>query len=155
MKTKITTMLLAIVVIILNSGCGATSKVFEVNYQTESSNTGKIILQPTVSTPSWSTYVTVNNTQVIYPLMTQDKDVAQVVINNVPNGDYKIQYCAYSRAYKEPLDAEIEVKMEKNKQISKIVTVPTPSNGWWSMETAQYIVYSVPLILFYMYSTPH
>jgi hypothetical protein len=100
------------------------SKHIYVNYQTETANTGKVVLKP--SKPTEKTYVTINDN-----LIVDKKNVKSVTINNVPSGDYVIHYTSENGWYKEKLNAEIPVKMENSREITKLVEVPPYSAGYW------------------------
>jgi hypothetical protein len=100
------------------------SKHIYVNYQTESANTGKVVLKPTNATST--TYVTINDN-----LIVDRKNVKSVTINNIPNGDYSIRYTSDNSFYKNKLDAKIPLKMENSKEITKLVQVPPYSTGYW------------------------
>ncbi len=100
------------------------SKHIYVNFQTESANTGKVIIRP--SKPTQNTFVTINEN-----LIVNKKNVKSVTINNVPNGDHKINYTSENGWYKEKLNGEITIKMENGKEITKLVQVPPYSNGYW------------------------
>jgi uncharacterized protein YcfL len=82
------------------------SKHIYVNYQTESANTGKVVLKP--SKPTERTFVTINDN-----LIVDKKNVKSVTINNVPDGDFNIHYTSDNIWYKDKLDVQIPLKMEK------------------------------------------
>ena len=113
--------ILAGIVILIFSSC---SKHIYVNYQPESANTGKVVLKPSKSTEA--TYVTINDN-----LIVDKKNVKSVTIKNVPNGDYNIHYISDNSWHKDKLDAQILVKMEGGKEITKLVAVPPYSTGYW------------------------
>ena len=100
------------------------SKHIYVNYQSDSTNTGKVVLKP--STQTEKTFVTINDN-----LLVDKKNVKSVTINNVPNGEYVIHYTSESGWYTEKLNAQIPVKMENSKEITKLVEVPPYSAGYW------------------------
>tara|TARA_B110000971_G_C19615269_1_gene322222 strand:+ start:65 stop:472 length:408 start_codon:yes stop_codon:yes gene_type:complete len=114
------------------------SKHIYVNYQTESANTGKVVLKP--SKPTDKTYVTINDN-----LIVDRKNVKSVTINNVPNGDYNIHYTSDNSWYKDKLDAKIPLKMENGKETTKLVEVPPYSTGYWIYMSAAAIL---PWVLF-------
>lgn len=109
------------------------SKDIYVNFQTESSNTGKIVLRPSKSTDK--TFVTINDN-----LIVNKKNVKSVTINNVPYGNYIINYTSENGWYKEKLNAEIPIKIENNKEITKLVEVPPYSTGYWVYVTGTAIL---------------
>jgi len=95
-----------------------------VNFQTESANTGKVILKPNKATRN--TYVTVNDKLIV------DKEyVKSVTISNIPSGDYNIHYTSDNSLYKDNIDAEIPIEMENGKEVTKLVAVPPYSTGYW------------------------
>ncbi len=100
------------------------AKHIYVNYQTETSNTGKIVIKP--SKPTEKTFVTINDN-----LIVDRKFVQSVTINNVPSGDYKVHFTSENGWYKEKLNAEIQVEMENSKEVTKLVEVPPYSAGYW------------------------
>ena len=114
------------------------SKHIYVNYQTESANTGKVVLKP--SKPTEKTYVTINDN-----LIVDRKNVKSVTINNVPNGDYNIHYTSDNSWYKDKLDTKIPLKMENRKEMTKLVEVPPYSTGYWIYMSAAAIL---PWVLF-------
>jgi len=106
---------------LLFSSC---AKSLYVNYQTDSTNTGTIVLKPTK--PTIKTFVTINDNLII-----EKKRVKSVTINNIPNGKYNIHYTSDNRWYKEKLDTAESIKMESGKTITKLVEVPPYSNGYY------------------------
>lgn len=109
------------------------SKHIYVNYQTETANTGKVVLKP--SKPTGNTYVTINDN-----LIVDKKNVKSVTIRNVPNGDYVIHYTSENGWYKEKLNAEIPLKMENGREITKLVEVPPYSAGYWVYVTGMAVL---------------
>ncbi len=107
--------------ILVFSSC---SKHIYINYQSESANTGKIVLKP--NQPTGRTFVTINDN-----LVVDKKNVKSVTIKNVPNGVYNIHYTSDNTWYKEKLDVQIPVKIESEKEITKLVEVPPYSTGYW------------------------
>ncbi len=85
-----TTSLVYFTAIFMFTSC---SKDIYVNFQTESSNTGKIVLRPSKSTDK--TFVTINDN-----LIVNKKNVKSVTINNVPYGNYIINYTSENGWYK-------------------------------------------------------
>jgi uncharacterized protein YcfL len=100
------------------------SKHIYVNYQTESANTGKVVLKP--SKPTERTFVTINDN-----LIVDKKNVKSVTINNVPDGNFNIHYTSDNSWYKDKLDVQIPLKMENGKEMTKLVEVPPYSTGYW------------------------
>ena len=107
---------------LLFSSC---SQRLYVDYQQDSTNTGKVILKP--SKPTAGTSVTINDR-----LIVDNKSVKSVTINNIPIGKYSIAYMTpESMLYKEKLDAQISVEMDSSREITKFVEVPPYSTGFW------------------------
>jgi uncharacterized protein YcfL len=100
------------------------SKHIYVNYQTDSANTGKVVLKPSKSTER--TFVTINDN-----LIVDKKNVKSVTINNVPDGDFNIHYTSDNIWYKDKLDVQIPLKMENGKEMTKLVGVPPYSTDYW------------------------
>ena len=113
------------------------SRKIVVNYQTEKANTGTISLKPVK--PTTKTFVTINDN-----LIVEKKNVKSVKILNVPNGEYKIHYSSDNSWYKNKLDSNIVVKMEGNKEVTKIVEVPPFSTGYWIYITG---CVAIPIII--------
>lgn len=100
------------------------AKHITVNYQTDSTNTGNVVLK--VSRPTQNTYVTLND-----QLMIDKKNVKSLTVKNVPNGEYNLHYVSESSRYKEKLDAQMPITMVGGKEVTKLVEVPPYSNGYW------------------------
>lgn len=100
------------------------AKHITVNYQTDSTNTGNVVLK--VSRPTQNTYVTLND-----QLMVDKKNVKSLTVKNVPNGEYNLHYVSESSRYKEKLDAQMPITMVGGKEVTKLVEVPPYSNGYW------------------------
>ena len=100
------------------------AKHITVNYQTDSTNTGNVVLK--VSRPTQNTYVTLND-----QLMVDKKNVKSLTVKNVPNGEYNLHYVSESSRFKEKLDMQIPVKTEAGKEVTKLIEVPPYSNGYW------------------------
>ncbi len=100
------------------------AKHLYVNYQTDISNTGKIIIKP--SKPTSRTFITVNDN-----LIVEKKHLKSLTIKNVPSGEYGIHYTSESGMYKEKLDTQIQIKMENGKEITKLAEVPPYGTGYW------------------------
>jgi hypothetical protein len=111
----------AILIITLFSSC---SRELFVNYQTETANTGKIIIKPNKSTSK--TNVTIND-----KLIVDGKKLKKLTINNVPEGDYKIHYSSDSHIYKTKIDTVISIQIKGGKEITKLVTIPPYSTGFY------------------------
>lgn len=115
-----------------------------VTYQSESTNTGKVVLKPSNSTDR--TMVTIND-----HLVVDRKFVKSVTILNVPNGEHVIHYTADNSIYKTPLKAEFPIKMENGKSMTKLVEVPPYSTGYWVLTTA---VVLLPWMFFFVPENP-
>ena len=104
-----------------------------ISYQTESANTGKVVLKPSGSTSG--TYLTIND-----KLIVDDKNVKSITVSNVPDGDYNFHYTSQNNWYKYKLDTKIPVKMEMGKEVTKLVEVPPYSTGYWFYVTGMAIL---------------
>lgn len=112
------------------------AKHLYVDYQNETINTGKLVLKP--SKPTQRTYVTINDSLVV------DKKFAKsITLNNVPQGAHVVNYTSENGWYKEKLNAEISIKMESGREITKLVEVPPYSTGYWIYVTASAILPSL------------
>ena len=118
---KRTKLLLFAIGLLFFTSCG---KDLYVSYQTENSNTGKIVLKPIKPTPK--TYITINDS-----LIVDRKHVKSVTINNVPEGEYQIHYLSDNNEYKVKLDSLIKVNMKDQNKITKIIEVPPYSTSYW------------------------
>ncbi len=112
---------------------GSCAKQIYVNYQTESVNTGEIVLKPTKKTSR--TYVTINDN-----LIVDKKNVKSVTIRNVPEGKYDINYTSDNSWYKDKLDFKDSVKVEKGSKKAKLIEVPPYSTGYWIYQGVVYAV---------------
>ncbi len=109
------------------------AKHLYVDYHDESENTGKVVLKP--SKPTQRTFVTINDSLVV------DKKFAKsVTLENVPEGDYVVNYTSENGWYKEKLNAEISVSMESGREKTKLVEVPPYSTGYWVYVTASAVL---------------
>jgi len=109
------------------------AKHIYVDYQNETANTGKVVIKP--SKPTQRTYVTINDS-----LVVDKKFVKSVTINNVPNGNFVVNYTSENGWYKEKLNAEIPLIMESGREITKLIEVPPYSTGYWIYLTASAIL---------------
>lgn len=129
MKNSAKTGLLLVICVLLLTSC---AKHIIVSYQTESANTGTIKLQPVK--PTDKTFVTIDDN-----LIVNKKAVKSVTITNVPNGtDYSLQYSSDNGWYKYKLDTTVVVKMDKGKEVTKIVEVPPYSTGYYIYQGVVY-----------------
>ena len=118
------------IVLILFSSC---ARNIYADYQTESQNTGTIVVKPSKSTEK--TFVTINDN-----LIVDKKNVKSVTLNNVPKGSYNIHYTSESGWYKETINDNIKVDMTEGKKVTKIVEIPPYSTGYWIYNAAIYTV---------------
>jgi hypothetical protein len=107
--------------LLVMSSC--TKHIF-VNYQTDSSGTGKVVLKP--SKPTTKTLVTIND-----KLIVDMKNAKSVTINNLPIGEYSIHYTSDNSWYKDKLDVKIPLKVEEGSDKTMLVEVPPFSTGYW------------------------
>lgn len=113
------------------------AKNIHVFYQTESTNTGSIMLIPT--RPTEKAYVTINDN-----LIVDKKNVKSVMIENVPEGNYSVHYTSDNSWYKDKLDSHIDLEMVGNHEMTKLIEVPPYSTGYWVFVTA---ITLLPLII--------
>ena len=130
-------MMVFCVAIIFLSSC---SQDIFVNYQSESENTGIIIIKP--SAPTSSTYVTIGDS-----LIVEKKYIKSLTINNVPEGMYNIHYVSYFNGYNDKLDVKLPVVMYNERDITKLVAAPPLSSGYWINSGAFMILPLVLLLL--------
>ncbi len=109
------------------------AKHIYVDYQNETANTGNVVLKP--SKPTERTYVTINDS-----LVVNKKFVKSVTLRNVPPGAYVVNYTSENGWYKEKLNAEIPLNMERGREITKLVEVPPYNTGYWIYLTASAIL---------------
>jgi hypothetical protein len=134
------TLLTLVIGMLVFSSC---AKKIIVTYQTESKNTGKIVLKPSKATPK--TFVTINDN-----LIVEKKKVKSVTIVNVPHGDYNIHYTSDNSWYKDKLDTELEIKIKDDKEITKLVEVPPYSTGYWVYSSVVFVaVFAILFIPIY------
>jgi len=107
--------------LVLLSSCG---KNIHVNYQSDATNTGKVVLKP--AEPTDRTYVTFNDS-----LLVNKKYVKSVTIHNVPRGEHQVHYTSNNYVYKEKIDGKMTVNVDNNRVITKLIEVPPYSTGYW------------------------
>ncbi|HRZ96000.1 MAG TPA: hypothetical protein P5084_00475 [Paludibacter sp.] len=116
---------------------------YSYTYQPESQNTGKAVIIPTAATSN--TYVMLNDS-----LILKNKVVKSLTLENLPAGDYILQYKSYNSAYKEKLEKQMFLRVENGSNLTEIVGVPPVSSGYWiyaGLITATiYAVLYIPLI---------
>ena len=115
-------------------------------YQKENHNTGKAVIIPTISTSS--TYVMLNDSLII-----RNKNVKTLTLENLPAGEYLLQYKSYNPAYKDKLDQQIPLRVESGSNLTEIVGVPPVSSGYWIyaglISSTLYFILYMPLIFGY------
>ena len=115
-------------------------------FQPENQNTGKAVIIPTISTSS--TYVMLNDSLII-----KNKNVKTLTIENLPAGEYLLQYKSYNPAYKDKLDQQIPLRVESGSNLTEIVGVPPVSSGYWIyaglITSTLYFILYMPLIFGY------
>lgn len=109
------------------------AKHIYVDYQNEATNTGTLVIKP--SKPTQRTFVTINDS-----LVVDRKFAKSVSLKNVPEGAHVINYTSENSWYKDKLNAEIVVKLDKGREITKLVEVPPYSTGYWIYVTGSAIV---------------
>lgn len=110
-----------LIVSILISSCALN---YTYIYQPDKSIKGKIILYPNTPTPL--TYVKLNDSLII-----ESKYVKNLIIDNLPDGDYKIQYCSYSPAWKSNLNQSYDFNIQNGSLKTGLINVPVISTGYW------------------------
>lgn len=116
------------------------SKNIFLNYQTDSINTGILVLKPSNSTKR--TYVTVND-----HIVVNKENVKSVTIYNIPEGDNNINYICDNTFYKDKLNGQITVRINNGQVVTKLIQVPPYSTGFWIYITTPVIVGSLLYIL--------
>jgi hypothetical protein len=141
MKLKIICLLL--LVTFLFSSCALN---YYYTYQPENQNTGKAVIIPTISTSN--TWVMLNDSLII-----KNKNVKTLTIENLPVGEYLLQYKSYNPAYKEKLDQQIPLQVKSGSNLTEIVGVPPVSSGYWIyaglITSSLYFISYMPLIFGY------
>ena len=64
-------------------------------------------------------------------LLVQKKYISKITVENVPAGDHKISMTCASWYYKDPLNYVDSVKIEPNKEVTKLVPTPPYSTGYY------------------------
>jgi hypothetical protein len=95
-----------------------------VNFQANPENTGKIVIAPTASIDG--AVLTIND-----QLLVDKKFVKKITVNNVPIGEHKVRFSADSWAYKDKIDENIAITVQKDKEVAKVVTRPPYSTGYY------------------------
>lgn len=127
MKTKL---FLLIAVVFLATSC---AKNLYVSYQPESANTSTVVIKPSKATEKSN--LTINDN-----LIVNNKMVKSVTIQNVPKGDYTLNFTCESGWYKEKMNASVQVNSQGDgKTITKLVEVPPYSTGYWIFNSAIYL----------------
>ena len=94
-----------------------------VNYGNASPNTGNIVVKTNYSL---YTNLTLNDS-----LLINGRLAKTITIKNVPEGINSIHYSVNSQYFVTPLDAKLQVKVEKGKTNTQLITAPPKSNGYW------------------------
>jgi hypothetical protein len=104
---------------------GSCAKNIHVNYQTGSNNANTIVLKPLRVTEA--TYVTLND-----KLVVDKKLVKSVTINNLPAGEYKVNYASDNIFYKHKLFEELTIQIDSvGNTTTKLINVPRYHAGYY------------------------
>lgn len=126
---------------ILFSSCALD---YYYSYQSDKNITGKAVIIPTMATSY--TYVMLNDS-----LILSKKYVKSLTLENLPDGEYTLQYTSYNPAFKEKLDKSLFLKIENGVSTTSLVAVPPYSSGYWIygglIVSTMYAVLYFPLIL--------
>jgi len=113
-----------------------------VNYQSESSNTSKIVLK--YNKTSHKTKVMINDA-----LFVDGRQVKSVTIRNVPAGEYKIRCTSSSGLKKQRLQVSMGVKLDgADITVVKAINMPI-QNGWYWVGITSMAVWPLVLIAGY------
>jgi len=110
-----------ILVVVFLSSC---SKDFYVSYQSNAERTGKVVILP--SEPTSQTTVTLDDNIII-----KSKNVKSLTIDNVPEGEVKINYVSNNSTYKDKLNQEMFVNVINGKETTQLIQTPPRSTGYW------------------------
>jgi len=116
-----------VIFLFLFSSC---AKNIYVNYSEYSNNqkaskeVGTLYLEPVRN--SEMTSVTIDDN-----IIVSRKHVKSITIENIPEGEHHVHYSGGPWSYKEKMDEHIDLKIFPNKKTSKIIPVPSYSNGYW------------------------
>ncbi len=119
-----------LLMVIMFSSC-SFPKALVINYQVDNENTGTLVLQPSRATGNTS--VTINDN-----LLVDNQYVKKVTIKNIPEGEYDVHYISNNSWYKNKLDQNFNIKMKKNKIVTKLIEVPPYSTGYWIYQGCVY-----------------
>ncbi len=112
-------------------------------YQPDNQNTGKAVIIPTATTSG--TYIMLNDSLII-----KNKSVKSLTIENLPAGEYLLQYKSYNPAYKEKLEKQMLLRVESGSNLTEVVGVPPVSSGYWIyaglITSTIYLVLYMPLL---------
>jgi hypothetical protein len=121
------------VIFILSVVFCSCARTIYVDYQVDSQNTGTIKLIPSKGTEKAT--VTMNDN-----LIVSRKRIKKLIINNVPEGSYNLNFVSESSYYKDPLNENLEIEIKDKKDVTKLISVPPYNAGY-------YIVNSIPLAI--------
>lgn len=123
-------LLIVSIIAILFSSC---ARNMYVDLHANKTNTAKIVIKPSMTTRK--TFITLNDS-----LIVNNKIVKSLTLTGIEPGEYKLQYASGNTAYKDQLHEEMNIKVEAGKTITKIVEVPSMSNGYWVYQAACVLV---------------
>ena len=102
-------------VVVLNS-CGLH---YTYTYHPDASKTGKILLKPTKSTNETTFRL---NDSIIF----SEKRVKSVTIENLPDGNYSVQYTGLNYLYSQKTDTTYQIEIKNGNPVSDTITI-TPA----------------------------
>jgi hypothetical protein len=113
-----------------------------MNYQTNSDNTGKLVLIP--DSPLQRSTLTIDDN-----LVFTNKHIKSVTINNIPVGNRSINLIADGSMYKEKLKSSDTTLISNNKTTTKLIQTPPRSGGFWASKIISTVSTSfVSLVMF-------
>ena len=133
--------ILIAMVAVLFSSC---AKNLSVNFQTNSENTGSIVIALTA--PLKGSVLTVDD-----KLLVDKEFVKKITIKNVPVGDHDVNFSSDSWQYQTNVNEKFKIKTEKEKESAKIVTRPPYSTGYYVLWGGEIIAD----IIFIIFVLPH
>ncbi len=118
-------MLLVFTIAVLLNSCGLH---YTYTYQPDSTTTGKILLKPTKSTKE--TTVRLNDS-----IIFSEKRVKSVTIENLPNGEYSVQYTGINYLYSQKTDTTYQIEILNGNLASDTITI-TPAKKIYRIASA-------------------
>lgn len=113
-----------------------------VNFQANPENTGKIVIAPTASING--AVLTIDD-----QLLVDKKFVKKITVNNVPIGEHRVKFSADSWEYKDKIDENVAINVQKDKEFAKIVTRPPYSTGRYVLSGISILAIVISTIFVY------